>query len=461
MIIKPRRVIINLFRYRTIYNLFTSRAYPLAFQIGASLVFTAIIVYGFLGPPHGEDNFAVVITWMLWWLLLPFSFLFLSRLWCGVCPLGGAVDLVQKVFSYRRQLPGSFLRKSGVWIAGISFFGLAWAGMLWHFDDRPRATAIIFLLLLLAAILTGLVYQRRTWCRYLCPLGIVAALYSMVSFIGLRPDRRVCREECHSPQCFQSGHRLEDCPMFEYPASLDSNRHCNLCGECVKHCSQQSMRLPLRSPVTELWQRWQPNRGEAMFIMVLMALVLFEVLRMTPLFPDYMKQVLEVGIVRNYNLILSASLLAVVSIAIVSYIVASRLSSLVASKATLVLSARYAYAYLPLILGGYLAAVIQHLAAHGVRATKVAINQLAFSTTVFDLPAVARGVNYSIEPSLKAIELLFLVLGAVGSLYAGWKIASRDGKSGALVAALPHLAFIGIIALSLLLLFLQPMGLLH
>ncbi len=80
MIIKPRSIIINLFRYRAIYNLFTSRAYPLAFQIGASLVFAAIIVYGFLGPPHGEDNFAVVITWMLWWLLLPISFLFLSRL---------------------------------------------------------------------------------------------------------------------------------------------------------------------------------------------------------------------------------------------------------------------------------------------------------------------------------------------------------------------------------------------
>ncbi|MEE8318634.1 MAG: hypothetical protein V3R36_03230, partial [Dehalococcoidales bacterium] len=60
--------------------------------------------------------------------------------------------------------------------------------------------------------------------------------------------------------------------------------------------------MQLRSPITELWQRWQPNRGEAMFIMVLMALVFFEVVRMTPLFPDYMKQILEGGIVTNYNL---------------------------------------------------------------------------------------------------------------------------------------------------------------
>ena len=91
----------------------------------------------------------------------------------------------------------------------------------------------------------------------------------------------------------------------------------------------------------------------------------------------------------------------------------------------------------------------------------MAINQLAFSTTVFDLPAVARGVNYSIDPSLKVIELLVLVLGAAASLYACWKIAGRNGKTGALAAALPHLALIVVFALSLLLLFLQPIGLLH
>jgi ferredoxin len=403
----------------------------------------------------------VVVTWMLWWLLLPFSFLFLARLWCGICPLGAAVDLIQKALDYQRKLPGLLLRKSSAWIAGTSFFGLAWAGMLWHFDDRPRATAIILLSLLFTAILIGLVYQRRTWCRYLCPLGIVAALYSMVSFIRLRPDRRICREECHSPECSQSGHRTEGCPMLEYPANLDSNRYCNLCGECVKHCPQRSMRLQLRSPVTELWQRKQPGRGEAIFIMVLMALVFFEVVRMTPLFPDYMKQILEARAVTNYNLLLSASLLAIVGITVVSYTFSSRLSSLVSGRVEPRSPVRYTYAYIPLVLGGYLAAAIQHLAAHGVRATKVAINQLAFSGAVFDLPAIARGVNYSIEPSLKVIQLLVLVLGAIGSLYAGWKIASRDGKSGALVVALPHLALIGVFALSLLLLFLQPMGLLH
>ena len=353
------------------------------------------------------------------------------------------------------------LRKGGVWIAGLSFLGLAWAGMLWQFDDKPRATAIILLSFLFAIILTSLVYERRAFCRYLCPLGIVAALYSMVSLVGLRSNRQVCRKECESTRCDEVRGQMKGCPMFESPGALDSNRNCNLCGECVKHCPQQSMHLLLRRPVTELWQRWQPTKGEAFFVMVLMALVFFEVIRMTSLYPDYMKRVMETNVLENYNLTFSLSLLAVVGITTVSYGLSSRLSSLTTGKTEGRTSARYAYAYIPIVLAGYLGAAIQHLAVYGVRATKVAINQLAISLTVFDLPAIARGINYAIDPSLKTIQLLILALGAFGSLYACWKIAKQTNKARVLATVLPHLILIGVFSFFLFFLFLLPMGLLH
>ncbi len=369
--------------------------------------------------------------------------------------------MTQKLFSYQRKAPGALLKKGGTWIAGLSFFGLAWAGMLWHFDDKPRATAIILLAVLLATILTSLVYERRAWCRYLCPLGLVAALYSMVSVIGLRSKRQVCREECPSTSCYEGPAQKEGCPMFEFPGALNSNRHCNLCGECIKHCPQQSMRLLLRRPFTELWQRWQPQKGEAFFIMVLMALVFFEALRLTPLYPDYMKRVMETNITTNYNLIFSLSLLGIVAITTVSYRLSSRLSSLVVGRIKESNLVRYAYAYIPIVLAGYLGAAIQHLALYGARATKVAINQLAISFTVFDVPAAARGLDYAIVLPLKSIQLLVLVLGACGALYACWKIAKQSNQPRALATALPHLILIGVFSLSLLFLFLLPMGLLH
>ncbi len=370
-------------------------------------------------------------------------------------------DTVQRVFAYKRRAPGLLLRKGGVWIAGLSFLGLAWAGMLWHFDDQPQATAIILLSLLFATILTSLAFERRAWCRYLCPLGIVAGLYSMVSLVGLRSNNKVCREECNSTGCYGVHGQMEDCPMFEFPGVMDSNRNCTLCGKCVKHCPQQSMQLLLRRPGTELLQHWQPSKGEAIFIMALMSLVFFEVLRMTPLYPDYMKRVMEANATANYNLVFSLSLLAVVGITTLSYGLSSRLSSLAVGRVEEKTPVRYAYAYIPIVLAGYLGAAIQHLAVYGVRATQVAINQLSISLTVFDLPAVARGVNYAIDPSLKAIQLLILALGVFGSLYACWNMARQSNRPRALVTALPHLILIGVFSLSLFFLFLQPMGLLH
>ena len=398
---------------------------------------------------------------MLWWLLLPFSLVLLARLWCGVCPLGATSDMVQRVFAYRRWTPGVLLREGGAWVAGLSFLGLAWAGMLWHFDDMPRATAIIFLSLLFATILISLVYERRAWCRYLCPLGLAAGLYSMVAFIGLRSKRKTCREECQSARCYEVPGQIESCPMFEFPGVMDSNRNCNLCGQCVKHCPQQSMRLLLRRPVTELWQGWQPIKGEAFFIMVLMALVFFEVIRLTQLYPAFMKRVMEANVMTNYDIVFSLSLLVVVGITTVSYELSSRLSSLATGRAERMALIRYAYAYIPIVLAGYLGAAIQHLAAYGLRPAKVAINQLALWTTPFDLPAVTRGVNYAVEPPLKTIQLLVLALGVFGSLYACWKIAEHTNKPRALATALPHLILIAVFSISLLYFFLLPMGMLH
>jgi len=451
----------DLLRIPLFRGLFTNRACRLTVQIGAGLVFVAIVAYGFVGPPHGEDNFAVVTTWMLWWLLLPFSFILLGRIWCGICPLGAASDAIHKVLPYKRRMPGKFLTKGGVWVAGLSFFLFAWAGTVWHFDDAPRLTAIIFVSLLSAAILFSLVYQRRTWCRYLCPLGIVAALYSMLSLVGLRSDRKVCTERCASKGCYAVQTKKNGCPMFENPSVMNSNRNCNLCGECINNCPRQSMRLLVRHPFSELWDHWQASRGEVFFVMVLMSLVFLEVVRMTELYPKYMKTVIESGVAADYNLILSLSLFGLVALIVVAFMLSSRLSTVLSTKTENSFLTRYAYAYIPIALAGHLGASIQHLVAHGPRAGKVAVNEMVGSANVFNLPAVTHEANYITEPFLKAVQLSILGLGILGSFYACWKIAQRTNEQRALMTAMPHFVIVGGLSVFMLVLFLQPMGLLH
>lgn len=398
---------------------------------------------------------------MLWWLILPISFVLFARSWCAVCPLGAASDVVQKVFRFKRRAPDNLLKKGGIWIAGLSFLGFAWAGTLWHFDDNPPATAITLLALLSASVATALVYQRRSWCRYLCPVGLIAGFYSMLSIIGLRPNRQTCRDSCNSDECNGAGDDTKACPLFEVPRALDGNRDCNLCGACVRRCPHESMRLRLRNPFAELWQRRGLVRGEGFFVMALMAIVFLEVVRMTPLYPTAMRGLIAGRAATNYDLILSLGLLAMIGAAAILYWSSSRLSSVVTTGRSATAVARYAYAYIPIVLAGYLGATIQHLTAFGVRAAKVAVNQLAISATVFDLPAMERGVNYEVEPLLKVIQLALLALGAAGAIYVSLRIARQINRERVLATALPHLVLISVFSLSLLYLYLQPMGLLH
>ncbi len=458
---KPGGAEIDLFRYRAIRSMFANRAPLLALQIGAALVFGAIVIFGFLGPRHGEDNFAVVVTWMLWWLVLPLSFVVFARAWCAVCPLGAASDVVQKVLRFKRRAPGSLLRKGGIWIAGLSFLGFAWAGTLWHFDDNPSATAITLLALLSASVATALVYQRRAWCRYMCPVGLIAGFYSMLSIIGLRPNRQTCRDDCNSDECNGAGDDTKACPLFEVPRALDGNRDCNLCGACVRRCPHESMRLRLRNPFAELWQRRRLVSGEGFFVMALMAVVFLEVVRMTPLYPAAMKRLMVGREVADYDFILTLGLLAMIATAAILYWSTSRLSGIVTTPSSSTGPARYGYAYIPIVLAGYLGATIQHLAVFGVRAAKVALNQLAVSATVFDLPAVARGVHYEVDPPLKVIQLALLALGVAGAIYVSLRIARQNSGGRILATALPHMILISVFSLSLLYLYLQPMGLLH
>ena len=108
-------------RLSSIRGILASPLYPAVPQVLAGILFVLIVLYAFLGPAMGENNLAVVATWQLWWLLLPFSFLFLGRLWCTVCPIGAVNGLTEKIPFPLRRLPGALLKRVDSWTMGSLF----------------------------------------------------------------------------------------------------------------------------------------------------------------------------------------------------------------------------------------------------------------------------------------------------------------------------------------------------
>ena len=77
--------------------------------------------------------------------------------------------------------------------------------------------------------------ERRFWCRNLCPLGALLALFARLSFF-----RRVPAVSCRDcPQC------APKCRMnaFEPGSGRLDHTECNLCMDCVDDCLNQSPRF--------------------------------------------------------------------------------------------------------------------------------------------------------------------------------------------------------------------------
>src|SRR5674536_348946 len=107
--------------------------------------------------------------WVLWWPLIPVVFVFLGRFWCAVCPFGLISDVVQKLVGLHRPVP-RFLKRYGIWIIDASFLAITWSDHVWGIVESPWGSGVLLLLLTTAVVVSGALFQRRTFCRYLCCL---------------------------------------------------------------------------------------------------------------------------------------------------------------------------------------------------------------------------------------------------------------------------------------------------
>jgi hypothetical protein len=236
------------------------------------IIFLAIIVLGFIDVQDGQRNIATVYTWTLWWTLVIFTFIIAGRFWCMMCPFAFIGDLVQKYVSFNKSLPRWL---QNMWFQTFAFIALTWAFTVMAFGSKPVVTAYLIAGILLAAVIVSIIYQRRSFCRHVCPIGAVIGIYSMISPIELRS----CKEE----RC--SNHRQktcsEVCPMMESPYDMDNNVYCNFCMKCQPACVSQNLGLRLRSFGKDIYSSLRKNTAEALAALFLLGVVIVETLAMT------------------------------------------------------------------------------------------------------------------------------------------------------------------------------------
>lgn len=426
-------------------SLLTSRAFPTVLQALGVIAFGYLIYVGLFGSPLAGKNFASALTWILWWPGVVFTFILIGRAWCSACPLG-AISAAAQRFGLGRAFP-HVLR--GVGLSIFLFILVTWSNHYFKIVTNPRATAWFMALWLVLALAIGFTFERRSWCRYACPIGALFGVYSMTSLLELRPNREVCAQ-CGSPRCLTGDGKEEGCPMGEFPGNMSSNRNCIYCMKCLKTCPSGSMTLRWRQPWRELTNIRRPLAGEALLAVVILGLVAFDTFVMVAPFQQLYKAFYIALPIADPELVMVLIFLLLLAAPLLLYSVASIIASRALGSGFWPAFGSFGYAYIPLALAGHLGHNFFHLVGEGGGGANTILATFGVYTR---LPTSLLGTE-----AIKGLQILTMGLGIILSVYVAYHIARSRGAPR---AALPHLLLILLLASSLLFLLSLPMGMRH
>ncbi|KAK9837134.1 hypothetical protein WJX81_005394 [Elliptochloris bilobata] len=238
--------------------------------------FAAINAILLLGPQDRGHNFALNAFWCYWW---PLSFLvypFLGRIWCSVCPFMIYGELVQR---WRLSKGVKLLKwphvvgeKYGAWFLYALFAAILVWEQCWDLEQTAYLSSCLLLLITAGAMLFSWFFERRYWCRYLCPIGGMNGLFAKLSMTELRARQGVCGATCSTYHCYRGGpaeppegQETNGCPLHSHPAQLVDNRDCA--------CPHSSVEVRLRPPAIDLWSTHTPLPAEAALLFLLLGAV--------------------------------------------------------------------------------------------------------------------------------------------------------------------------------------------
>lgn len=283
-------------------GLFRSPWFPRAIQLSLLLALVAIAYLAARRPQHSEMNTGAAIIWQLWWPLLPFSVIFFSRLWCAVCPFSLIIDLAASLRGRGLSTPSALMRRALPWMAALGLLVLGLAFLASALESNGPMTAWLLFLFASAAAGTGLLWRGKAWCRYLCPVGLMLGLYSRLGLLRLGAS-----SESASMAAARSA---RGCPVYTTPISPRRSQDCLLCGSCLQSEEGRAVSVSMARPSLA-----GPRlaAAESVAVSLLFALLLVDVVRMTPLYLLYMSRAVP-ALRGSYELAMVLGIVGVVAL---------------------------------------------------------------------------------------------------------------------------------------------------
>jgi polyferredoxin len=214
--------------------------------------FLFAILAGLIGSKVGSHNFGIVFVWIAWWaVLILVAVPFFGRGWCAVCPIPVAGDWLQRgaMLDPAAQKPKWLnlrvpAKLRNMWTQNLTFTLVALFSSV--ILTIPLVTSVVLAAMLFLAIGLSMIFERRAFCRYLCPVGGFIGLYSQAAPLELRiKEKKVC-VHCVGKPCYNGSELGSGCPWDVFPGGLNKNTYCGLCMECIRTCPHDNIAVNLR-----------------------------------------------------------------------------------------------------------------------------------------------------------------------------------------------------------------------
>lgn len=279
--------------------LFKKKYFPLVAQIIFVLASAGLIWGGWNITAANRDvlmqlrntNLPNLLVWSMWWPLLILVTIFFGRLWCTVCP----VELISRLCSKigLKMDPPHFLKSYWMVTLLYAFISIV-AVRYWDIHRVPHYMAMYLLIAYSSAAVIGLLFKERTFCKYLCPISVLLAFYSLLSKWGVhvktKPNCTVCEQKnCMNPTAPRS---FLASPCLSQVNVLDQThdkRRCQLCMHCVKLCPTDNVSYSIGTRGYYLLDSLRMKSAEYLMAIILIAYSVHEAIHKLPGCSDFLK----------------------------------------------------------------------------------------------------------------------------------------------------------------------------
>jgi hypothetical protein len=200
----------NLFRMLPeLWKVARSPQWPEALNYGFTRwAFLAGVAVLWWGPQGRDDNFVLNLFWAWWWPLVLLTYPLVGRLWCSVCPFMIWGETWQRALVAMGAEMRTWPRKDDLaawspWIMFTLFSAILLWEQLWDLEHTANLSGWLLVLITAGSVTASTFFEKRLWCRHLCPIGGMNGLYSKLAMTELRSNRGICSANCSTYGCFK------------------------------------------------------------------------------------------------------------------------------------------------------------------------------------------------------------------------------------------------------------------